>query len=339
MLYISGSAASKVTKGKTVIKEAIIGLIILISAVTILSTANTDTVQLKTIDTKYIKQIQIIPVETVRDAQNITRKSNFKPDTIVKKALQAHPSAKTSKTTSVESIQTISSILIRPALAEVIQTEQENSLDDRIQISSDDLYKIVKDISAQIENQFGLKIDPCILWGSIMHESQGSVNSIGHDENTEYSEQRKLFLQYPNKTFLKRELRGTKTTNDDTEITMTPPNAGLDMRYSHGIGPSQCTPVAPGKQFYCKGEDGYHGIQVDDRCFTIPVLLTWEGGLECLVKRMASKSKTGHPLSVCDAYCGFAGWACGKTCMNHPLIKKKTALYELCKFKYQRSKK
>lgn len=336
-LYIIGSAASKVTKGKTIIKDSIIGLIILVSAVTILWTVNPDTAQIKSIETINIKKIQLIPETTVREAQDLVKKTNFKPDTIVKKALEKNPSTAPPKTTGLPSIKYLSSAIVSPALAGTISPEPESSLDGRMKIDGIDLYKIVKDISLNNDNQFGVKIDPCILWGSIMHESGGGqLNSIGHDENTEYSDQRKIFLQYPNKTYLKKELRGSKTMNDDAEITITPPNAGLDMRFSHGVGPSQCTPVPPGKQFYCKGEDGFFGVQVDDRCFTIPLLLTWEGGLECLVKRMASKSKQGSPLSVCEAYCGFAGWVCGPTCMKHPLIKKKVALYELCNFKFQK---
>lgn len=137
--------------------------------------------------------------------------------------------------------------------------------------------------------QVGLQ-DPCFMITLIGKESGGNPNAIGHDENyprpkacvgsrtkflleglTYKKQSFKPPVDSPNKYSCKEHngytIEGKIVKNDDKFDPNSPPDYGLDWRYTHGFGLGQTTLRG---DMYCNGQ---RGITKYGRCFNIPDLL------------------------------------------------------------------
>ena len=173
--------------------------------------------------------------------------------------------------------------------------------------------------AGELANQAGLP--RCLAQTLAKFESGGNPAVIGHDENfprpTRIISSRIRFL-HAGKTFLgksfkstgisynvaKQQLKGLsgdakteylKTVqvsnhyNDDggrhaNLSAMKKPNYGIDWRYTHGFGVGQITCGGSGKPECMKNGGG--GCKVAGKCFTVPELLTVEGGLAAKIERL-----------------------------------------------------
>lgn len=170
-----------------------------------------------------------------------------------------------------------------------------------------------------------IDLDPCYMITILSKESGGRPDAIGHDENytgPALVKSRKIFLLSGIKksgavfaipatadSYQPSVHNKTSVTNDDT-FTNTPPDYGLDWRFSHGIGLGQIT-IFPTEQ--CGGE---RGKSFAGKCYSIPSLLKVEenldytarlfkDGLSCADKKgLTGDDKTLGAFYAYNAGCG-----------------------------------
>ena len=160
-------------------------------------------------------------------------------------------------------------------------------------------------------------LDPCFAYVIVRHESAGNPSAVGHDEDYPLSNgigARYDFLKsgkrYQGSTFQspsglpstreayfgmdktrREEINSSPIRNDDGASGNrkladlgSPPDYGIDWRFSHGLGLGQIT---FGGNSYCDKSQGIRGYKsLSGRCFTIPELLTPEGGVDALVAKL-----------------------------------------------------
>ncbi len=136
----------------------------------------------------------------------------------------------------------------------------------------------------------------CFMDTIMAMESGGKQNLIGHDENfrrnTKPVEARQTFLisgkKYSGATFTPpvsdssqydyKKYNSAKTINDDADTFVnSPPDYGLDWRFTHGFGAGQITFNGNST---C---DGARGIKIKETCYNIPELLDTTTNLKVTV--------------------------------------------------------
>lgn len=276
-LYLLGSTTANIGKGKTVMTDAVIGMLLVIGATLILRTLNPALVVLPdlkptVIETKLVENISASDYRTITGESPIDKASMI--DLALKKA----------KETGIEEL-------------------------------------------------------PCIVQASMRFESGGSVTAIGHDENhqtTSYTiSSRQDFLtggsKYSGASFTpvvcnSRECQAANILNDDKFDVRTPPDYGLDWRFSHGIGAGQSTIFPNNKP--CTGKEEFgRAFHVAGKCWTLPELLTAEGAAEVTVAHYKAIHVPGDPAQTFVNYAG-QNITNGK---QNPEIQRRMRAYEECR--------
>ena len=116
-------------------------------------------------------------------------------------------------------------------------------------------------------------------------------------------------------------LAADKTVLDDDEINAIAPDFGLDWDYSHGVGIGQTT-IFPTDR--CP--DGSRGKSFFGRCFTLPEMVTVEGGVEAMVRALKQIQNTCGPT---DPACVFAKYRGGDD-RNNADVQKRVRTYWAC---------
>lgn len=279
--YILGSSFASISSGKKTITDAIIGLILVFAVYTILHVVSPATTQLTSLTIPVVQpSIYTVPEGTFQTFQQQALALGYTADPDIAKALKGATGGAKPSTRMFPS----------------------NPFDPRTTLPFDQLNTVLDPIAAK----FG--IDPCILKAIVRTESGGRQNAIGHDEDASWSTSRKPFLS-SGKTFSGTAFTPTTdlkapVKNDDM-LNNKAPDFGLDWRFAHGFGVSQCTIFPRGGQQSCSGPNGEAGLQLGSTCFTVPIVLTWEGNLECMSKLIQGKSTdTKDPCKIFGRYTG-----------------------------------
>jgi len=173
-------------------------------------------------------------------------------------------------------------------------------------------------------------VDKCIARTTILKESGGNGLAIGHDENYPHNKRgnvcanvgaRQKFLtggkKYSTATFTKIanfsacNHNSTNIFNDDTFNIKSPPDYGLDWRYSHGIGLGQVT-LIQGKA-YTKQIDGPNGKEwarkISGRWYTVTDLLNPDKTIEATMYIMTNciNKANGSAEKFFECYAGGPG--------------------------------
>jgi len=323
LLYIIGSSVTSISSGKEKIADATIGLILMFSTFTILHFLNPAITQLRALQIPIIKtQIIEVSQDLLQKHQKRAAASGYTPDPAIKQLLKDNPGG------------------TQPAS----RMFPNNPFDTRVSIESGQLDKILNTLS-QTNG-----IDPCIVKAIVNTESGRKQNAVGHDEDSPHVEiQSRLDFLRSGIKFSKtaftpptdlpanctQDVRSqcvvavnssASTQNDDT-LTDTPPEYGLDWRFSHGFGIGQVTIFPPTGNKGCVGTDGGNGVKLGGKCFTVPILLTWEGQLEAMSLLI---QRNGTPCAIFGAYGGLT--KVDPDCTG-AILSKKMAAYADCKGK------
>ncbi len=321
-LYIFNAARGQAQKGKQIMVNAIIGLVIILGAYTILNTLNPQLLTFKSLDIPVIKpQIFSIPDNSFQRVQALAASnSGYKPDPEIQQALKASSGGKTNQ----------------PRLF------PETGFDPRTTISQEDLFTILNVVATKAG------VDACIPKAIVGTEAGFTNNAISHDEN---------ILSIDSKSrldFLRSGLKFSKTPFDkpalpadcggsnsstcaaivqasgsiqnDDGFSASPPDFGLDWRFAHRFGAAQATiPASPN----CYGPNKERGLLIGGTCFTIPVLFTWEGQLDYLAKALKVAAGAAQtPCGIFNAYSGTTDPNC-----TGPAMSAKMKSYNACKAK------
>jgi hypothetical protein len=323
-LYIVGSSGVQVQQGKTVIVDAVIGLLLILGIYTILAVINPDLLKLNALNLPVVKSLYFVPDTTYQQTQAIAHASGYKPDPDIVSALKTSTGG------------------TRPAPA---AAPSNIPLDDRMSIPRDEIFKILEGVAQK------LNIDPCIPKAILATESGFENTAIGHDEDSPHLvvQARLDFLRsgkkYSGATFeppkdlpdnCTKDLaatcqqvitRTTNIRNDDT-FKPAPPYFGLDWRFPHGIGSAQCTIYPPNtKAPHCYGPNGEHGRPIGDTCYTVPILMTWEGQMECMMKLL----KAAGAKTPCGFFKAFGGLTKQDPNCTGTLLSRKMKAFVNCK--------
>lgn len=257
--YLLGSAITSIQNGKTIMQEAILGMILVFGATMILRTVN--------------------PATTTLEALHITG--------------------------------------VRPERAlEEISIQSYAAITGMEPISKEAMLTLAKEKAAAT----GYPEMPCIIYASMVHESGGKTNAIGHDENFNVSTHgnvpsRRAFLASgvtaSGKRFTPSTCPGSnecftaKQLNDDVLNLNAPPNYGLDWRFSHGIGASQVTIFPDNKPCPGRESEGRGAIR-GGKCFTVKDLLSPEGTIDAMLAQytVCYKKTGGDPALTIACYGG-----------------------------------
>jgi hypothetical protein len=186
--------------------------------------------------------------------------------------------------------------------------------------------------------------DDCYMVTILAQESGARPNAVGHDENYPGSisvHARRDFLVSGKKSsgnlftppfaaisaYIPATHNPTSIINDDNNFSDSPPDYGLDWRFSHGLGLGQVTLFSDS---FCS--TGLRGLKdKTGKCYTIPDLLTpeknleysanlFKGNLDCA----AAKNYTGDDKIMAALLAYNAGC---KAMQNRPLSYIKTNEY------------
>lgn len=259
--YFVGSSLGSTSRGKAIMKDAIIGLLLALSANLILRTINPALVTLNSVSINDIQSVVWKPIDSAFNTSLSDRRNAFA------KGVEA------AKATNIPEL-------------------------------------------------------PCLTLATIAAESGGNYGAIGHDEDASNSGSRSGYVKR-GKTYLASigDPRGktwgageTPPKNDDhttgeskTFDINNPPNYGLDLQFSHGFGLSQATVTNdPAKWPPCAGkETAGPGFPAAGSCFTIPELLTPEGGaatvVDVLKKKYRAKGSPKDEAGIRDTFRSYIG--------------------------------
>lgn len=277
-LYLLSGTGLKVQEGKKIIIDALIGLVLIFSATVILANMNPNTANFGALR---LKNIQPEPFSILSSDQYSAAASLLGADRNM------------------------------PTPAEML---------------------------AEVKKQARQKgMDPCIAWAVLMAESGGKM-IVGHDENwyagraNVLPQSRVDFLRsrkyYSGKQFESEipnmpsnctnaqdechrvasyilQSKNKIVENDDVPQFGSPPDFGIDWRFSHGFGGGLTIfPNSP------KCQNGWRGYTVNGRCFSVAELVTEQGQIDALLSSGAfwkGGKVGGDPVS--DPMSVFKAWA------------------------------
>jgi hypothetical protein len=298
-LMILGQTGARVREGKDLITNALIGLALVLGARLILGSVNAELLQLKPIE---INVIETVPFETVQKLQEQAAEGGFVPDPVIKQALN-------------EAKGGVTPTRVLP----------NNPFDSRLSLPKTELNAMIDKIAK------AGGVDPCIAKAIVQTESAGNMNAIGHDEDSPLPPSqipsRAKFLN-GGTTYTGAKI-GSSRLNDDN-LTDVAPDFGLDWRFSHGFGIGQCTifPKYPKPHFdSCTAPDGLHGVRRGGVCYTVPILMTWEGQIGCLIAEIRAHGGGGN---VCKTFCQYGGMCSIDPDCTGPVLSKKMRAYAAC---------
>ena len=180
---------------------------------------------------------------------------------------------------------------------------------------------------------------PCFVKASMMEESGGKVNALGHDENaatTVFSVgARRSFINsgrmYGGGTFpavgcqdKSCQNQGPRL-NDDSFSASAAPDYGLDWRYSHGFGSGQST-IFPNSQ-PCPGNAAEgRGFRMGGRCYSAAQLMDPQQQTQAMVEHYKTCWQRGGG-DPARAYVCYAG----TIAPDNPIIVKRVNNYNACR--------
>jgi hypothetical protein len=322
--YILGASIDSIKTGKQTIVDAVVGLFLVFGIYTILSTLNPSTLRLSAVTIPVIQPtIYTVPEGISQTLQQRAVADGYTPDPDIVKALKA-----ASGGTQPQG-----------------RAFPNNPFDPRTTLPPDQLDNVLAAIAQKYS------VDACILKAIVATGSGRQVNAVGHSEeiNSLGSTGRIAFLK-SGKTYLgmafsltpplpgsctgqnaatcQGVLNANTATHNDDVLTTSPPDYGLDWRFAHSFGATQCIIPARGAPGSCSGPNGSNGVTVGGKCFTPAILLTWEGQLECL--GLAIKDLTAKNADPCKIFSGYSGDSSDPSCTGDALSKK-MANYKSCK--------
>ncbi len=323
--YLVGGTTGDVQKGKAVIRDALIGLVLMLGAYTILSVVNPKLVQLDAIQVTVVeREVHTIPEGTYQALHEVARVSGYEPDPEIAERLKK----------------------IEGGTIPATRHYPENPFDSRMVFEPEAMAEIVDLITEKV----GLS-DRCIAHAIIAIESGGRQNAIGHDEDAALVQvQARLnFLRSGKKksgaTFsppsdlpdnctaevkkqCERAVKATRSIRNDDTITAEPPEFGLDWRFSHGLGLTQLTVFSPGTAGFCKDASGAYGLKAFDTCWSVAALLTLEGQVELTIQGLKNIKERGA-TTPCNFFNGWAG-SSPKNGGCYGLVARKMKAYQQC---------
>ncbi len=313
-VYMVGSSMDKISKGKEIMFDSIVGMLLVLGATLILRTLNPNLISFDNINVTPITGIEIIDGET---AQKLKQ--------------QAPDSPQFSNTNSPQEARYVD------AEAPIATPETLHDVPDggvpAPEIGPDQYNKNIRDLIMPyvLAQAKAYEIHPCYVIATFNHESNWRI-VVGHDENFNNSfggsqmvNSRLRFLRsgkkYSGETFSmsvpgdcsrskaspaerKQCVRAhdSRILNDD-KITAEPPDFGLDWRFSHGIGLGQATLFPK-----TKCGDGTRGITYHGRCYTPPELVTVKGSVDATLRELkairANKDGSANPEMIFRSYIG-----------------------------------
>lgn len=179
---------------------------------------------------------------------------------------------------------------------------------------------------------------PCFVTASMQHESGGRQNALGHDENATSTQfrvgARTTFINsgrlYSGGSFTPvgcndKSCQNQGPRNDDSFNASTPPEYGLDWRFSHGFGSGQSTLFTNSQP--CPGNEAAgRGFRSGNKCYSIPQLLDAQTQVEAMVDHY----KACWQRSGGDPARGYVCYA-GTIAPDNPIILSRVAAYDRCR--------
>jgi hypothetical protein len=250
--YILGTTLSSVSKGRQIIRDAIIGLVLAFSAYTILTVLNPATTTLDAINISYITQqphLTSVPSDSYFNALRAEGNATI-PDGL-------------GSSGQLESSQGGS-----PPKYSGSGTMQSGSCELVLNQAGIPTVESLYQCGIKVANDVG--IPPCYTVVAINHESYLALpNLAGHDENVTAKVGKGGSLIYARQKFLEsgvtyqgKPITDAGMMNDDT-IDYTKEDLGFDKRFSHGGGIMGMTiPCIAGKCYSQRDRlDPYKGIE------------------------------------------------------------------------------
>jgi hypothetical protein len=314
-LYIVASSGAKVESGKTIIIDAVVGLFLVLGAVTILQTINPATVQPKALTIESIKpRLEIIPADILSKLTGLASASGYKADGEIGAALSS---------TGVTGNSILSNAQIK---------ELATKLSAKLDIEPCILYAVIKAESNGKVASIGHDENVTPARGAKIAPSRLDLLRDGKKYSGATFEKPNL-PKFCDASCLPTLEAAKGITNDDA-ITDKAPDYGLDWRFSHGIGLGQCTINPDDWKFgaQCKDATYGRGLKVGGKCFTLPILSTPEGSTECMVLALSSRTSTTKK-DPCSVFCAWAGGAICKglkSCNDEAHLKRKMTEYDKC---------
>jgi hypothetical protein len=277
--YLVGSAIPSVNQGKTIMQEAVLGMLLVFGANMILRTLNPATLSL-----------EVLKITTIKTERAL---SDIPIDAYIALTGKAPPSKQ-----------------------EMLTLAQEKGAST------------------------GIPELGCIMRASMAHESGGNAAVIGHDENHQATfariPSRQAFLKSGEKYSGEKfpavqcndpscQTANVKNNDDVTFDPRTPPDYGLDWRFSHGIGATQSTIFPNSKP--CQGEEAAgRGYRTNKGCYTLPELLTPEGSLQAMFDFYSDCWKK-YPTDPARVFTCYGG---GDLSVDNEIIVGRVKTYERC---------
>ncbi|HTM69004.1 MAG TPA: pilin [Candidatus Binatia bacterium] len=180
---------------------------------------------------------------------------------------------------------------------------------------------------------------PCFVKGSMLEESGGKANALGHDENAATT----VFSVGARRQFINSGVFKSGATfppvgcndkscqnqgpraNDDNFTASSPPDYGLDWRYSHGFGSGQST-IFPGSA-PCPGNEAQgRGFRMGNHCYSAAQLLDPPSQVAAMVDhyKMCWQRGGGDPARAYVCYAGTIA-------PDNPIIVKRVNNYNACR--------
>ncbi len=319
--YILSSSMEGIKDGKENMVNAVIGLVLVFGSYTLLAMLNPALLTFKPLELPIIEPVVYsVPEAVFQRLQDAALAEGCTASPAIKSAVAAAAGG------------------TKPAT----RMNPNNPFDPRLTLPIDELNKMIDKVAKDAD------VDPCVLRAIISTESGGKQNSIGHDEDANGVQyQSRLDFLRSGVTFLKKTftvvalpekctavactkiVKDNAATKNDDDITATPPDYGLDWRFSHGLGYGQFTMYPRTSSMSCTGKDGSNGRKIGDACFTVPCVMTWEGQTEATVKLLSAIVKTVDKTDACQIFEMYSGEHGDKTCTGRLAGKMKA--YTSCK--------
>ncbi len=315
LYLVSGATSQQIQKGKDIMLDAVVGLILVLSATAILRTVNPATIDLSKLNITAIQTIELesIPTEILKSLQ--------------KTANQSSPQFGASTPISQEDQKFEGDPKLLSGSGPANIPDGGVPVPEVPDPNKDSMEILLPYVVAQAK-AYG--VHPCWVIVTISQESKWRLAAIGHDENFNF----RGVLVRARLKFLRSGVKASKATfssgipadctkgkvsdtvrqacydeaaepifNDD-KITNVPPDFGLDWRFSHGIGLGQAT-LFPNTR--CPNGD--RGITYHGRCFTPPELVTVAGSVDATIRELFDAGARmdltkAHPESIFKNYIG-----------------------------------
>ena len=333
-LYIVSGSGASVREGKKLIIDALVGLVILLSATVILANINPQTTKLQTIEIPFIKPIlyQEIEIKHYQAAQNTAQIASMAGGSIADVPISATRSDVPSPKEVLDYARKAASEKgIDPCIAWAVMYAESRGV---LKVGHDENYYFGPNVSIP-QSRVDFMRSRKFYSGKSFPEDVPIMPPSCNAGN------RNLCIKsasYPSKDNL------LKNDDEETFDPGNPPDFGLDWRFSHGIGASQATifPIGSTSGGINSGRrcpNGWQGYWVGGQCFTVPQLITMEGSVAAMLAHPGfwnGDSPRNDPMATFKAYAGCSDSpSASNSCKNvQAILDLKMTHYNNCKAKY-----